>query len=572
MRNLTLLLLLLLFSIDSICQCEDEFDQVVIINEIGSFVERDGLDHVDAEYIELLVLGDKDNPFAKVDLTGYKVDDNNFVGLGIGNEPGHVVFSSDFPKVEPGSLILIYNPEGSKVNPNLNGLPNSQGVYQLRITSSRLTKCESFPHNMFGDGTYSGCSEPTRGNNWNEFIPFRNAGDVAQVRDPNGEVVHSLAWWDDAAIPYPETSLLFENIELKNKTIQFVGDDFNNLNHFLISEVGSPGYPNNDSNSNFIADIKNGLFSFEIELAVSLNKAPDFQVQNGELELTLVGIPNDLEYSVFLNGNKYFSPEGLDVFNKSKIILHNIAPGEITIEVEYGEEDCKLEKTFVVIEEKECETKMCSGDCVTLNSDCADPDLVDSSPCIKWLNEEGDVVGSGTEIEICSEVNQVISQHIENEDGIVEQIVHHSIVIEELEFDVSFKNADDCPPTQIELEISGDNISTVLWSDGTSNNTLVINSSGNYSVTLTSPLGCISETSVYISEEEFSNDQDGDGICDEEDCSPMDSSIGFGKICNDGNACTKDDKYNENCNCEGILIPNCIPCQIGSTCDDNNHW
>ena len=82
-------------------------DQPIIINEIGSYVEGDESFHVNAEYIELLVIGEQENPFAKMNLAGYRIDDNNKIALGIGNEPGHIVFSSSFPKVAPGSLTHI---------------------------------------------------------------------------------------------------------------------------------------------------------------------------------------------------------------------------------------------------------------------------------------------------------------------------------------------------------------------------------------------------------------------------------------------------------------------------------
>ena len=46
-------------------------------------------------------------------------------------------------------------------------------------------------------------------------------------------------------------------------------------------------------------------------------------------------------------------------------------------------------------------------------------------------------------------------------------------------------------------------------------------------------------------------DIDGDGFCSEEDCDDLDSTVYVGAPCDDGNDATVEDKYNENCVCEG---------------------
>lgn len=49
-------------------------------------------------------------------------------------------------------------------------------------------------------------------------------------------------------------------------------------------------------------------------------------------------------------------------------------------------------------------------------------------------------------------------------------------------------------------------------------------------------------------------DSDGDGVCDEDDCSPYDPSAtyGPGTACDDGDSSTVNDQYDENCNCIGV--------------------
>ena len=53
----------------------------------------------------------------------------------------------------------------------------------------------------------------------------------------------------------------------------------------------------------------------------------------------------------------------------------------------------------------------------------------------------------------------------------------------------------------------------------------------------------------------LTNDSDGDGYCDEDDCWPDDRNraYGPGDACDDGNPLTQADAYNENCICVGVL-------------------
>ncbi|MFT6335936.1 MAG: hypothetical protein ACJATI_002691 [Halioglobus sp.] len=570
MRILLSICLSCLFLQNVLSQCDQVIDQPIIINEIGSYVEDDEDFHVNAEYIELLVIGKKENPFAKVDLAGYKVDDNNNVSIGTGNEPAHIIFSSSFPKVDPGVLILIYNPEGNIVNPALDDLPNANGVFQIPFSHDYLIKCEGYPHNQY-NRQYNGCLDPDRGENWDEFIPFRNAGDVAQIREPNGNLVHAISWWKEFPIPFPESSIEFQNRRLNNKSIQFIGSNNNSKNHFQISEESSPGLPNSEANTSLIEKLKLGINESEVGLSADVIQNPSESESNGVIGVDINGLKNGAIYTVTLNGDEYTSSNGVTTFATPNLKIYNIAAEEYTIEIIYGENDCTVSTTIVVTEDKIINTEICEGDCITLNSSTVDPDLLSQTPCIKWINEEGEIISSEEEVEICTEGSQTITQYIENSDGIIEEIIYHNVSVVDMSFDILEKIPDECPPSSIEVEIVGENISEILWSDGTTDELKVITSGGEYAVTLTSPEGCVSETSITISEDIFT-DQDGDGICDNEDCNPYQPSGGQGTPCNDYNASTINDVYNENCDCIGEIDPD-NPCdgedQDGDgICDD----
>lgn len=614
MRILLPICLLFFFLQNTFTQCDQVIDQPIIINEIGSYVEGGGTFHVNAEYIELLVVGEMENPFAKMYLGGYKIDDNNFTALGIGNEPGHIVFSYNFPKVKPGSLILIYNPEGSIIDQSMDGLPNANGIYQVPISSEYLIKCEGFPSNIH-DRQYNGCSPPYRGENWDEFIPFRNAGDVAQLRDQSGEYIHAISWWKDTPISYPEQSIEFANTKLNNKSIQFVGDNYNEKASYQVLTQGSPGSPNSAANNILIDKLSSGVNQNQGNLEAEITQFPTNSESNGIISLSLLGIENDARYSVTLNGNQYVAPNGVVQFEGIELDLQGISSGEYEIEIQFEYSECTINTSIVVPDEQVETTEACNGECVTLNSDNVDPNLLYSTPCISWLNSNGDVISQEQTVEVCPEGPEEITQFIENENGVIIQTIIHQVDIESSSYYISSEVPDDCPPSAISLNISGDEYSSILWSTNESTEMISVDDPGNYSVTITSINDCEYVLQTEISDSYFSDsdgdgvcniedcapynanenidsdgdgtcdgldcapndpnyfeDFDGDGYCDHEDCQPYNSLIYPGAPCDDKSFCTTNDVYDQSCNCDGTPIDNCdiSDCLVGDQCDDGN--
>jgi len=450
----------------------------------------------------------------------------------------------------------------------MDGLPNANGVYQVPISSKKLIKCEGFPSNIH-DRQYDGCYFPYRGEDWDEFIPFRNAGDVAQLRDHSGKYVHAISWWKGYPISYSEPSIEFANTSLRNKSIQFIGEHPNEKSDYSVQVQGTPGIPNNSVNAEIIENLQNGILFNELELKVEIIQHASDGMDNGIVEVSHIGPQQIAEFNLdgFLDGTNL----GIQQLN-FPFIIENLAVGTHNIIVtDYYDECFSIESDFTIISEKTIEIEICEGDCVTLNSDNVDPDLIASSPCIKWIDENGNVISSGTEVEVCGEDSQTITQYIENADGLIGATITHIVNIVDMSFTVDEVIPDECPPSQIEITIEGENISEILWSNGSTGSSLIVEASGDYNVTLTSPTGCVIETSIFIYEDTFINDSDGDGVCDFEDCSPFNSLIFYEGTCDDIDDCTKDDKYDKDCNCIGVPIANCETCQVGSPCDDNNY-
>jgi photosystem II stability/assembly factor-like uncharacterized protein len=95
-----------------------------------------------------------------------------------------------------------------------------------------------------------------------------------------------------------------------------------------------------------------------------------------------------------------------------------------------------------------------------------------------------------------------------------------------------------------------------------------------------------SETTPFCSTcDDFGGDADGDGVCANIDCDDSDENVGApGSTCDDGDPCTTNDLYDNNCNCVGTfadedndgvcdaddLCPGTDDNLIGTPCDDGD--
>ena len=100
-------------------------------------------------------------------------------------------------------------------------------------------------------------------------------------------------------------------------------------------------------------------------------------------------------------------------------------------------------------------------------------------------------------------------------------------------------------------------------------------SAGTYAVVATDANGCISPSiNVVIGNSCGCIDGDKDGVCQEDDCDDGNPNItyGPGAACDDGDACTDNDRYDANCNCVGtpkttdpVLVG--VPGAVTTQCD-----
>ena len=223
------------------------------------------------EYVELIVTGDPNNPTAPVDLTGWVIDDNNEDQGAVGTATGHFTLGACYNAVPPGSMLVIYN--ATDLNPLVPPADptdaNGDGVYIIPQNSPCLTACNSNPSAT--NNQYCPCASPGPASGW--LIGMANGGDMIQLRDLCGNVVHAISFLLAAGAYSPEVAaspfLLQSSFNSQSGRVIFqenaVSEDWNLLSNFMdapITGMETPGIPNNANNAAMIAAIAAGTFPY----------------------------------------------------------------------------------------------------------------------------------------------------------------------------------------------------------------------------------------------------------------------------------------------------------------------
>lgn len=325
-------------------------DGEVFINEISQGCDSKG--SFRNEYIELVAVGSPGDE--TVDLSGYIIDDNNFMGPNIGNESGHIRLGECFSNVPKGTIIVIYN--NLDVHPSIstanNGSPNGSGFYQLPFNSSCINYYPDCP-NQFTTESYD-CGTGTGSIGWDNFIPMRNPVDVLQVRDRDAEFRHGIRW-NKAPNEHANSSRMVSmNIgnAINTAFVFYKNNDWNDVNNWksvksctgfpktpsLPSE--SPGYPNSSENETLINNIKSGniLNNFRITCSkISIPPAGGKIEINGGGGTYIITINN--QPPVTTTDNPYYIPglvPGIYSIEVIDSISGCIATCELEIECNVG--------------------------------------------------------------------------------------------------------------------------------------------------------------------------------------------------------------------------------------------
>ncbi|MCH8904848.1 MAG: hypothetical protein IIA45_13155 [Bacteroidetes bacterium] len=262
----------------------DASGQGLIINEISN--GQSGA----REYVELMVIGDTSCEF--VDIRGFILDDNNGVNndgfssnqIGAGVSAGHIRFDSitRWQNLVPGTLILIYNSVDK--NPSItmaedtNDTNPFDSVFVLADTACGLSGCSTIPKaGGGGSSNYSPCSYDTA--KW-IYTSLRNTGDAMQVRYPNGQYFHGIAYGDTPMLGGVD-SLLLDSADGTGKTYYFTSGNYRDSANYIIGMAVSdetPGQPNNSDNEAYLSNQNDcilalGILNFKLMLVNDSLKA-----------------------------------------------------------------------------------------------------------------------------------------------------------------------------------------------------------------------------------------------------------------------------------------------------------
>lgn len=324
-------LFLLLFKLDLIGQCGLE-GGILIINELGNTSAGDN-----GEFIELLVIGSSQTSSEGVDLSNWIIDDNNASDVFLGNEPGHIRLSgSCFSAIPSGSIILLYNPAAPAdgIDTHSDGMPNEIGVYQIPITSPCIEKhngCPDHVNSSYGcpidESSYSTFEYESV---WNNYIPMRNLGDGIQIRNPYAEVVSSV-YWVVSDFPAGGVKINVPNGTVSQKSIQFIGnDDWLSSNQYIVTDEGSPGFPNSEENAGLINSLQNGeTNSVTLDITFSeMTPSAGEPLNNGVIAVNIIEGMGSFEISYSGAATGMFTTDC-----SGYVLIPNLATGLYYIEV-----------------------------------------------------------------------------------------------------------------------------------------------------------------------------------------------------------------------------------------------
>lgn len=231
----------------------------VFINEVGNTAPFSK-----AEFIELVVVGATGNPQAPVNLSDWIIDDSNATYADVGNQPGHIRLGNCFSAVPPGSIILLYTSRRSPppgINPDNDGLPNADGVYQLTTSDACLIRCFETPtqQNSYYEACPASAPAPFK-DYWDLLIPLRNLGDAAQVRNPQQELIHAVAWGATYIDHFNSNVTVYLPAEsVSGQSIQMLQDaNWTSAASYSITSEGTPGLANSELNAILINQISAG--------------------------------------------------------------------------------------------------------------------------------------------------------------------------------------------------------------------------------------------------------------------------------------------------------------------------
>jgi hypothetical protein len=442
----------------------------VFINEIGNFGRDD-------EYVELVVVGSTSNPTAPVNLEGYIIDDNDFSLIDVGNQPGHIRLGDCFKAVLPGSIILIYN-HSPLINPLLDNVNNPYS-YLMQTKGACLIGC-SYGQDQFQVRDYN-CSNALPVTDTRKYMPMRNIGDVMQVRNPEGELVHAISWVDKYFSNDDPRTVYLADIPAQIPTmsglcVSYDGrPNWNDRNNYNINGLPSatPGFPNSVENNKLINKIRAGAFSNVLKVdCVQLEPASQGK-KDGKIKISIKG--GTPSYGIYIDGADSFYDEIVGNLQKD-YFFENLEKGTYKILVEDG--GTCYQRFTIEIEETE---PMCAGGCQRIGINPEDYCFYQWQPHPELTNIDW------PEQKVCPEETTVFYLNVVDANG-QSQVLNFKVEVKAA--DITPNPSIICPGQSVTLTVAGNNQS-YKWYNGDTSPQIKVDQAGNYGVTVVDAEGCV---------------------------------------------------------------------------------
>ncbi|MCB9274652.1 MAG: hypothetical protein H6564_11480 [Lewinellaceae bacterium] len=443
-------------------QAQEYGNSPLLVNEVG-VMPLSG-----TRYIELLVVGYPDAPGAAVSLQGWIVDNHS---AQIEGDSAFLVLGECFSALAPGTLIVIYdddNPHGD-ISMESDGAPNSQGIYQLPLSSPCLSRRV---------GNYTENSEAPQHIPWNNILPLRHSGDALQFRGPEGKLRFALDWDKD------ESSSLKGNVAHFNwegnsrvNAIALIGkicsDDQDALYETRI--VGSPGKNNSTENALFVESVSTGGAGQPLSISCAEHRPVSEANPTGAIQVEPTG--GEAPYLV-----EWFGPGGVSgsasLHDPEPFLIQGLQAGAYEVRVTDGR-GCR-EWCRTVLGSLEIIT-ICEGECFTIGGN------LEAGLCYWWTPEEGLSEGANpTEKEqmVCPEATSNFNVYISSPEGEIIGSKEYWVEVNAGSITITPNPAILCPNELINLK-AADGYFDYSWSNGEITQSILVNAPNEYSVSAT---------------------------------------------------------------------------------------
>lgn len=348
----------------------------VLINEVGLGNAFGG------QFVEVFVTGLESNS-GLVDLTGYILDDVNASSVVNSFQAGHVRLKGRldsgedcFENVPAGTMILVYDDQNPPpgISPENDGLPNLNGIYQVPFSHPCIGKFPACPNVESMD--YSCTEQANPANGWDDLFGFEAHSDAVQLRKPDETLVHAFEWNLDDQFEFhnmlgtihPTTVLfgVYESVYLHQGENWYDSENYLFTNTSASDYVGTPGYANNDNNSNLLSTLAqtDGSTLFHIECS------QEYYNDDHTLKINIHGALDDSYYEVWLDNEIYRSYE-----TNNPIYIEHASFGSHVIHVidmVHGCEDiCEIELVDACEAGQVCQDNdPCTAEFGFLDADC----------------------------------------------------------------------------------------------------------------------------------------------------------------------------------------------------------